>query len=553
MSRTHNQARNTRRVFQALFLLLFLYLFAGTVFPAAGRIPFDLFLRADTLLAISTALSLRKITLALALFALPVLLLTLIFGRVFCGWMCPLGATLDLSEKVFRWKRSRQLRNQPQRFPALRRLKYYLLAGLLVMAAIPGGLSLVYLFDPIATLTRSLTLAIVAPLQSLLVLFHADQALVRLAWSDFITNHQTLANLLAGAQKGLGVFVDAPGARPEPLFYRFAPLALLIFGGIIALNSLTRRFWCRYLCPLGALLGVLSRWSPVKKRVSEACNDCGRCVRSCRMAAISEDPHVYRAGECVACHECISICPTGAICYLPAKANLKSEPPADLSRRRLLQAAGIGAVAVLALKSDWGAKKVLSGRQKVSAIGLIRPPGSLAEEKFVAACVRCGECMKVCPTNGLQPALGEGGLEAFWTPILVPRIGPCALACNACGKVCPTGAIEPCTIEEKSWLYLGTAVIDHNMCIAWSSNKVCSICDEACSYNAIDQKDPKLPPGTRPVVNEKKCVGCGLCEKSCPLQPLAAIRVFSFGDKRHLSRAEQHALFLTEQKKSPEG
>jgi len=560
MSRPRNQARNTRRILQALFFLLFLYLFGRTVFPADSPIPLDLFLRADPLIALFTAISLRKVTVALVLFALPVFVLTLIFGRVFCGWICPLGTTLDLSEKVFRWRRPRQEHSRPDRFPRLRRLKYYLLVGLLVMAVFTAdfragepmhlrsslGLSLVYLFDPIAIITRSFTLALMGPLQALLVLLHVDQVLAHLAWSEFLHNHHYLAALLSGVQKGLGIWVDAPGARPELLFYRFALLAFFIFAGILALNSLTRRFWCRYFCPLGAMLGFLSRRAPLKKRVNQDCNDCGLCVRSCRMSAISENPRRYRASECVACHECISICPTGAISYVPARANFAGESPLDLSRRRLLHAAGLGIVSVLLLKSDWGAKKTGArlGGLKVSAAGLIRPPGSLPEEQFVAACVRCGECMKVCPTNGLQPALAEGGLEAFWTPLLVPRIGPCVQACEACGKVCPTDAIQPFTIEEKSWLYLGSAVIDHDLCIAWNSDKVCSICDEACSYNAIDQKEPGLPVGIRPVVNERKCVGCGLCEKVCPIQPLAAIRVFSFGDKRHLGRREQQEFFL---------
>jgi len=558
MPRPHNQARNIRRAVQASFFLFFLYLLGRTVFPAESPIPLDLFLRADPLIALSTALSLRKVTASLVLFALPIVFLTLFFGRAFCGWICPLGAALDLSEKIFRWRRPRQERRQPDRCPRLRRLKFYLLLGLLVTALFIAdfrsgqgvglrsslGLSLVYLFDPIATITRSLVLGLVAPLQSLLVMLHADQGLAYLAASNFLLEHQSLRNALTAFQKALAVWVDYPGSRPEAIFFRFAPIAFFIFAAIIALSSLTRRFWCRYICPLGALLALLSRWAPVKKRVGPACNDCGLCIRSCRMSAISEDPHIYRAGECVTCHECISICPTGAISYLPAKANLSAEPPLDLSRRRLVQAAGLGVASLLLLKADWGAKKNQSGKLKTSAAGLIRPPGALPEEQFVTACVRCAECMKICPTNGLQPAFAEGGLEAIATPLLVPKMGPCTQFCVSCGRVCPTGAIQPFTVEEKSWLYLGTAVIDHNLCIAWAQDKVCSICDEACSYNAIDQKEPGLPTGVRPVVNEKKCVGCGLCEKSCPLAPEAAIRVHSFGDKRSLGRQEQKEFFL---------
>ena len=147
--------------------------------------------------------------------------------------------------------------------------------------------------------------------------------------------------------------------------------------------------------------------------------------------------------------------------------------------------------------------------------------------------------MKVCPLNALQPAWGEGGLEALGTPILVPRIGPCLQACNLCGRVCPTRAIQPFTEAEKDHLYLGTASIDRSTCIAWASQRMCLVCDEACSYDAIHQVEGDGVP--RPVVDERVCVGCGMCEWVCPVEPLGAIRVNSSGDRRHLSREEQRS------------
>jgi len=148
--------------------------------------------------------------------------------------------------------------------------------------------------------------------------------------------------------------------------------------------------------------------------------------------------------------------------------------------------------------------------------------------------------MKACPTNAIQPAFGEGGLEALATPILVPRIGPCTQPCNLCGRVCPTQAISPFSVEEKAHLYIGTAAVDRSSCIAWAAGRQCLICDEACSYNAISQQ---VVDGTEmPVVNEQICVGCGMCEWVCPVEPLGAIRVFSAGDRRHLTRQAQRQL-----------
>jgi MauM/NapG family ferredoxin protein len=561
MAKHRISAVKTRRIIQALVFLLFLYLFAITVAPIERHLPTDLFLRSDPLIALTTTLSLRGGA-HILLDALPIIILTVLFGRVFCGWLCPMGATLDIAAHFSRRRAPKPPREKAQRFPRLRRLKYYLLGGLLVTSIFvaaqspePGlhsttGLSLAYLFDPIATLTRSLVLGIVAPLQMLLIVLHVDQGLALLATNEFVMQHAQFLGVVESIQSTFAIMTD-PGNTPIPLLvYRSAIAAFVIFIAIIAANGLTRRFWCRYICPLGALLGVFSRFAPFKKRVSPDCNDCGLCIRTCRMAAISNDPHLYRAAECVACHECISICPKQAISYRPAAGNIKTEPPLDLSRRRLLQATGIGVASVVLIKSDWGAKKTEIAGIKSSAAGLIRPPGAMAEDEFVTACVRCSACMKVCPTNGLQPAVGEGGLEALWTPVLVPRIGQCTQACNSCSMVCPTGAIQPFKLEEKYWLYMGAAVIDRSSCIAWGQDKVCSVCAEACSYTAIHQQNPRSRDGKRPVVDEKKCVGCGMCEKSCPIQPYAAIRVYAFGDKRHLSRKEQHEIYLNTQNRS---
>jgi ferredoxin-type protein NapF len=201
----------------------------------------------------------------------------------------------------------------------------------------------------------------------------------------------------------------------------------------------------------------------------------------------------------------------------------------------------LGIAAAVLPRVDWAAK-ASSARERVLKISgerLIRPPGSEPVNAFVAACVRCGECMAVCPTNTLQPALGEGGWEALGTPILVPRLGPCAQDCEACGKVCPTGAIKPFSVAEKSYLFVGTAAVDRSACIAWAEGKQCVVCDEACSYDAI-RLDVENEIG-RPVVEQDICVGCGLCEFVCPVEPRSAIRVNASGDSRHQTRAEQRA------------
>jgi MauM/NapG family ferredoxin protein len=531
--------RLLRRLFQVLSFLLFLWLLGKAnygLFHAPSSPPVDSFLRLDPLLAISGLVSLREWSWNLALWAVPVLVLTLLLGRVFCGWVCPMGTAIDLAERAFPAKKDARVG------PGWKRIKFYLLIGVLASALMAAGyrfgeggslrstvgLSAAYLLDPIVIITRTLVLAVVAPVHWLLGLLGEWAAPA--IYGDFAASHPRLQ---AGLYR-LGEWLQAAG---QPLFFRMGLVALLIFLALLGLSRLTRRFWCRHLCPLGALLGFTGRFSPVRLAVNEKCNKCLRCVQACKMGAIGEDPTSYSSVECIYCYTCVSVCPQGAI-YVTARPGHPGRVASlDLPRRRLLHslAAGIGFAALM--KTDWGAKRTDAAVVKVSGAALLRPPGARAEEEFVTACVRCGECMKVCPTNGLQPALAEGGLEAFWTPVLVPRIGPCTRPCNLCGEVCPTDAIRPFTTEEKPYLFLGTALIDRSTCIAWRGDGVCLVCDEACSYDAVYQETENGQQ--RPLVDKYRCVGCGLCENKCPIQPVAAIRVYPFGDKRHQSRRQQ--------------
>ena len=212
-----------------------------------------------------------------------------------------------------------------------------------------------------------------------------------------------------------------------------------------------------------------------------------------------------------------------------------------MSRRRLFQGIGIGALAAVLGKTNAAAKTSRAGLIPLSSPALIRPPGALPEEEFTNRCIRCSECMKVCPTGGLQPAITEAGIAGLWSPVLVPRIGECTQNCNLCSQVCSSQAIQPFEISEKPHIYIGRAVIDRSQCIVWNSGKQCLVCDEYCSYHAVHWQT--VEGVRRPFVDEHKCVGCGICENACPIQPVAAIRPFSFGDKRNMSRADQKAFF----------
>ena len=301
-------------------------------------------------------------------------------------------------------------------------------------------------------------------------------------------------------------------------------LIFLFFVVILALGIVKKRFWCRYLCPLGALFSIVSRFRILKRFVTEDCPHCLKCVKECPVGAIPEaNPQEYRHQDCLSCFKCLE-CPPEAVDFHFALPRWRTVNGVNLSRRYVLGSLAFGAVSALMIKAN-----PLQSESGLKNNRLIRPPGSLPEEKFVSVCTGCGECLKVCPNNALQSTLLEAGLAGLYTPRLVPRIGYCEEFCNFCGKICPTEAIQYLPFEEKRLLQMGVAHIDKTRCIAWDTDKICLVCNEQCSYHAVIGDDKK-----RPIVKEEKCTGCGICENKCPVDGEAAIVVYASGIQKKL-------------------
>jgi MauM/NapG family ferredoxin protein len=484
-----------KKYLQTLSLLLFTTFFFLANYTLPDWFPADIYLRLNPLLGLNAIFASKEI-IGRVLWSLLLVGATLIVGRFFCAFVCPMGACIDFVDRiVFQKMRRPNLKADS----SLRKVKYVLLV--LFLTAALTGFSLVQFMDPIAFLTRFYTFVI---------------------YPFVITLINLCMDLLRPIFRGLGWVNLSHLHYSQPVYYT-SILTFLLFGGIIALNRFTPRFWCRYLCPLGALLSLISPLGVFKRRVSQDCNRCLICHKTCPMGAIDEDPIRTHLAECIQCRNCAEICPKDAItfpAFLPAGGEYSG---ADLSRRGFFYSVAGGlTVGLLSGRTPF---VPLQGKQK-----LIRPPGALPEAEFLRTCIRCGECMKSCLTNTLQPCLWESGLAGLWTPQLDLRMAACEQNCNVCGKVCPTQAIRSLALDEKTNAKIGTAILRKEVCLVWAQNKLCLICDEICPYNAIVFRP--VEGYRRPVVIASRCNGCGYCEQKCPVKGESAIVVTPDGEIR---------------------
>ena len=511
---------NWRRSSQGLFLLLFLFLFIQTESKGNDELgyPVRIFLDFDPLISLATFLASHALPVAFLL-SLVAVTLTIVLGRVFCGWVCPLGTLNNLVGSLTK----RHLQIIPV---AWHRFKYLLLIFILVSSLFT--MQFVGVIDPLSLLIRSLSV-------SLYPFFNYS---VRVVFDTLYSVNPLGVNSLSEPAYD---FLKKTVLSFEQPVYRQGVFIGMLFLTILGLNLLERRFWCKYLCPLGALLGLLSRYSLLKRDLSEGCTSCGVCAFNCQGGAGPDVRERWRDTDCLMCGNCDDICPEKAVSF--SLGTKHTAVAMDLGRRRVIAAAVSGLVAVPFLRTTPIAK---AGSHNPL---LIRPPGSLEEREFLARCVKCGECMKVCITNGLQPTLMEAGLEGIWSPVLVPRLGYCEYRCTLCGQVCPTGAIKQLTITEKAKTKIGLAMIDKGRCLPWAHGRPCIVCEEVCPTPKkaiwleeikVKNREGRSIALKQPYVDLKLCIGCGVCETKCPVLGMPAIAVTSIGE----SRSRENQLLL---------
>jgi polyferredoxin len=533
----HSRLPLFRRISQIFFLLLFLALLAlTTIRPSSAgsgdihmRGPVRMFFILDPLVAISNALASHALYRGLIL-SLVILIPTLFLGRFFCGWICPMGTLQHFVGSLKSEAKRGKQRIEFNRYKRWQTIKYVVLIGGLVAAVF--GSMVIGTLDPFSLLVRSIGLALLPAFN-----FAVRAVLLPMEHSD------------VGAARATGEWLHSV-LQATILDFRQVHFTQGIVFGVLFLVILwasmrVTRFWCRSLCPLGALLGVVSRWSILGlQKDASACDKCNRCLLDCQGGDDPIGGVPWRKSECLMCMNCVDSCPHGTLEFRFFRKKHEIASP-DLGRRRTLTGIAVGAAAVPLMRANTGLGKSRQER-------LIRPPGAVDETDFLSRCIRCGECMKVCPNNSLQPTLTEAGLEGLWTPTLVPRIGYCEPSCVLCSEVCPTGAIWQITSKEKGWVAggatqssqpvrLGTAFYDRGRCLPWALATDCIVCEEWCpvSPKAIYVEEAQVVDSAgktktlkQPRVDPSRCVGCGACEYACPLQEKPAVYVTSIGESR---------------------
>ncbi len=493
--------KRLRRIIQASVLLVFLYSLIA-LSQRGAPLPFhDLFFKLDPLISLTTLQRISYTTwMSLISLSSLTIFLTIIVGRAWCSWLCPLGTILD-------WVPSRTQRKVAFRSP-WRHLKYLLLF-MILFAAILGNLTLLIL-DPITFFYRSLASGVLPGLRSVVKTVEVGLYQIEVL------------------QRGVEWFDQhiLPSILPGQSFFRPNTLLIISLGVVLTLNTVTRRFWCTYICPLGALLGLISRIAIITRKVNQtSCTKCQRCSEICPTKAIdTENKFLSSSSECTMCLDCKQVCPSHAITFKNLSAS-ETKSNYDPQRRKLLTSLTLGVIGAVLLT-------LISNVRPPQRF--IRPPGT-SEEQLLRQCIRCGACINVCPTGVLQPSSSPTQWKGVWAPLLETRLSYCDYSCNSCGQVCPTKAIPNLPLNEKQNTVIGIARIDTLRCLSWAEGRHCIVCEEMCPIpqKAIRLEEAELTDGSddvtlilRPRVIPNLCIGCGICEHKCPVDGQAAIKVY---------------------------
>jgi polyferredoxin len=422
--------------------------------------------------------------------------LTLIFGRIYCSFICPLGVLQDVLARL------RRKKNKYSYSKEVRWLRYPVLV-LFIIALVAGIGAFFQLLAPYSAYGRIATM-IFQPI--------------------WMLGNNLLAKVAENADSYAFYSVDV-WLKSMPVFI----IALLTFIVLLVLAWRGGRTYCNTVCPVGTFLSFISRFSFLKVHFdTDKCKNCSMCSKNCKAACIDYKTHQVDYSRCVVCGNCIDSCKFGALRYDYAKLHTKAKPSVDASKRSFLLASAMVTTAALAQKKEKlmdGGLAELEDKVAPERQTPLTPPGSLSFQNFAQHCTGCQLCVSECPNDVLRPS---ADLMHLMLPAMSYERGYCRPECNRCSEVCPAGAIKLVDLAEKSSIQIGHAVFIKKNCVAITDEVECGNCARHCPAGAIemvplDENDENSP--MVPAVNDAACIGCGACEYVCPARPFSAISV----------------------------
>ncbi len=444
-----------------------------------------------------------------------VIIVTSLVGRVYCSAVCPLGIFQDLIARL-----GRKIRKKPYRYKFRKPnsiWRYGFLALPILICLFGGGLIGVYFLDPYSIFGR--------------IILNFGQPV-----------YQGVNNLLAKIMESMNIYLLYPEDIIMPgIVVCILPALMLI---IIVWFSLRKgRLYCNSICPVGTLLGLISRVSVFQIRIREdRCTKCAKCAAVCKAGCIDLKHQTVDSSRCVACFNCIGQCSEDAIQYQPNKLlkssqnqpvqtnNSESKNDKIMGRRNALTRIAAAGLTLAGLSDKLfssilpDSKKKIPSKIKPAKNFPVSPPGSLGIRHFTSHCTACHLCVSACPTGVLQPSLNEYGLTGIMQPHMDYSTKYCNFDCTKCSEICPSGAILSISLENKKSTQIGQVHFIRDNCIVYSENTACGSCSEHCPTQAVTMV-PFKDNLTIPEINPEICVGCGACEYACPVQPYKAIYV----------------------------
>jgi polyferredoxin len=487
------------RVFVSIVFLLsisFIFLDSKETFPAWFRESF-LFLQ-----LIPSVIQFATIIGWLAFGFLVVIILTLLFGRVYCSFICPLGILQDIITRISNLFRKKKRRF---RFLKARNILRYSLLIIIVAASFSGFIIVLGWLDPFSIFGRFMT--------------HAVRPV-------YIYINNGISSLLFEFNN---YWLNPIEFRAYSWASAGAVLAFMTL--IVWMAAAYGRQYCNTVCPVGTFLGFLSKFSLYKIRLDQQlCNSCGLCQQACKSGCINAKEKSVDMSRCVACYNCLTACKSKGVLYSTG-VSITTGDSHSASRRQFLASSASLVIATAGLANSIDQPRhenpTIIPEEKNFPVS---PPGSKSLDHFISKCIACHLCVSVCPKQVLQPSLFEYGLKGFLQPRMDFHTSFCNFDCTLCGEACPSGAILPLTLDQKHVEQIGKVVFVRRNCIVRTDLTDCGACSEHCPTKAVT-----MVPWRRvlliPKVNPDICIGCGACEYACPTKPFKAIYVD--GNKVH--------------------